>query len=372
MSRRCASGPPARRGRPTRRSRGAGWMAPRQDAARRGADACSRRGRVAAQAGAGARGTRGAGCCGRWGAAACGRRGGRGPRDACAGSVPGRAAPASSPARRRGGRTARAARPASVRESLGRGNQDRARVRRCAAGRAAVARTCVLAGPPRRSGRRPGRGTSEPQARVQGGRARRDDRNAAHVEAAAPSRTRVGARAGPAPFERPGTTGRRDVATDRAGRHGPRRRTRSRDAPEADRARHGRTLGGEVGGPGRTPSRRAGRRGTRDDSDPAGGHIRVQAAVRPLTPRDHVEVSGSAVRARRPPVVRASLPMRSPSPLQDLSLRRRATAHSPCSPDNRATSDGYLSAIRSSTFHQSTAITQTDQKNSDPFSIAAL
>ena len=97
----------------------------------------------------GGRGRGGAGPAVRGGGRGRRPAGAEGSRGACAGSAPGRAAPASSPDRRRVRcRTAAGDDGHPFGESLGRGNRTAPGYARCAAGRAGVARTCVLAGSP--------------------------------------------------------------------------------------------------------------------------------------------------------------------------------------------------------------------------------
>jgi hypothetical protein len=298
---------------------------------RPGAGACGRRG-------AGARGRRGTTACGRRGTTARGRRGTPGDLGTTAAA---RRRDVRHPRRRRvdsgDGRRPRGNDRQPFRESLGRGDQDRSRVRRVRGG--ASGRRADLR--PRRFPRRTHRGDDRDAGRqslrlvCSAGRARRDDRDAGRhilalrgggaVGTQADNRDACGqalglGRGGAGRAPRDNREARR--RTDRAGRHGPRLRTRTRDAPGWGRRARRRTLGD--GGPGGRLGRPAGRRGppdrngrrpgrthspsavrlvggvrTRDDSDPAGGHIRVRAAVRLLTPRVHVDMSGSAVRARR-------------------------------------------------------------------------
>ena len=284
---------------------------------------------------------------------------------------------------------------------------------RCAAGRAAVARTCVVAGfaGPHRTHRGDDRdaGRRAFRLRVHAVRARRDDRDAGrHGLGSTAEAVRRGGRPGR------GTSGtraptrgavraRRDDRdarrrTARAGRHGPRRRARSRDAPDPGASLRRRSPA-DVRGAGTGVSRvgegrrtgTAGTRVVRPPRPPSGPSTESSAGRgRGTTATRRVDTSMSGPPAGRSlpvimsrcpgrpfvraaaPVVRASLPMRSPSPTAGSLVATPRDRTLPVRPDNRATSDGYLSAIRSSAFHESTAITRTDQENGVQISTAAL
>ena len=277
-----AGGAAARRGRPTRRSRvpvtdrGPGGAGPRSG---RGLGAGRALRGVVRRVGRGSSGRRaGAGTTG-----TCGTRVVAGSAAGC-GRLPGRQRPGND--RHPFG------------ESRGGWNQDRSRVRPVrggAGGRRPGLRPRLVH---RRdaAGRRPGRGTSHPRAPGRsdaGGRPGRGPDRHSGSDAAAP-------------VERAGTTGRREVAPAGPGRHGPRRRT-----PESSR--------------GSARGRRTGTTATR----------RVDTSVRPPSGAAHSTRSCRGVRVRpfvraATPVVRASSPMRSPSPTAGPVVATRP--HSPCAP----------------------------------------
>ena len=269
----------------------------------------------------------------------------------------------------------------------------------CAAGRAAVARTCVLAGSP---AGRIGATTGTRDVRASGSCAvpvERDgttgtrDVTPSDSEAEAPfgRRRTTGTRAvrhsgsdAAAPVERPGQQGgetshrpgrpTRAAASDpdggraRIGSPSPpadARRRRSRGTARASRG-SARAAGPERSAPGSHahPVRRPARRWSADAGrQPPGGW------AHPCTGR--CTAAHSACSCRHVRVGRSCAPPRPwcghPCPcaplrlVQDLSVRHRATTHSPCAPAIGRHLMITLSAIRLSAFHQSAAITQTDQ-----------
>ena len=333
----CASEPPARRGTPTRRSRGAGWMAQRQDPRpRRGC-------RTPAAAGGVRVAATGAGRVGRGGGGFLGT------------PVPARSGPCRHPRRRRPRRGARwdggggTTGIRSVSPSVA-GTRTAPGVRRGSRrGGRAVERTCVLAGRPGGpSGRRPGRGTSHASG-SRAGPVERDRRPGAGATHAGTSGLRGSGSRSAVP-ERPGTTGRRDVAptgSDDTGRGSD---------PESGRAR----TGSPTGTPRRPEVRGAGRasRGSARAAGPErpapgsyahpvrwlgrprpGGWTRPCRPLRPAHPVIMSRCPGRPFVRAAAPVVRASLPMRSPSPTAGSLVATPRDRTLPEHPDNRATSD---------------------------------
>ena len=261
---------------------------------------------------------------------------------------------------------------------------------RCAAGRAAVVRTCVLAGSPGRTHRGDDRDAGRRGSRTP--RRRRRSRRGGTTGTRAVMA--LGLRRGDAVRARRGN--REARCRTRAG-HGPRRRARSRDAPDRVAEPAGGRSSEEVRGAGTGVSRvgegrRAGTAGTRVvrprclSSGLRTGSLAGRGRGTTATRRVDTSMSGppdghslNVIMSRCPgrpfvraaaPVVRASLPMRSPSPTAGSFVATPRDRTLPVHPDNRATSDGYLSAIHSSAFQESTAITRTDQKNGVQFGSA--